>query len=86
MPCLPRGTASAPNLALASGLDDLAARFIGKRILAVTTHRRENFEAMTGIASAIADIAKRPDVAVIFPVHPNPNVRARDGHVACRTR
>ncbi len=62
--------------ALASGLDDLAMRFAGKRIIAVTTHRRENFDAMRGIAQAIADIAKRPDVAVIFPVHPNPNVRA----------
>jgi UDP-N-acetylglucosamine 2-epimerase (non-hydrolysing) len=62
--------------ALASGLDELAARFAGKRIIAVTTHRRENFEAMRGIAAAIAQIAARPDVAVIFPVHPNPNVRA----------
>ncbi len=61
---------------LASGLDDLAARFAGKRIIAVTTHRRENFDAMRGIAAAIASIARRPDVAVIFPVHPNPHVRA----------
>ena len=30
---------------------------------------------MESIARAIADIAARPDVAVIFPVHPNPNVR-----------
>jgi UDP-N-acetylglucosamine 2-epimerase (non-hydrolysing) len=62
--------------ALAAGLDDLAARFSGKRIIAVTTHRRENFDAMRGIATAIASIASRPDLAVIFPVHPNPNVRA----------
>jgi UDP-N-acetylglucosamine 2-epimerase (non-hydrolysing) len=38
--------------ALASGLDDLAARFAGKRIIAVTSHRRENFgggmEAIAG--------------------------------------
>jgi UDP-N-acetylglucosamine 2-epimerase (non-hydrolysing) len=62
--------------ALAAGLDDLATRFAGKRIIAVTTHRRENFNAMHGIATAIAQIAARPDVAIIFPVHPNPNVRA----------
>ncbi len=62
--------------ALAAGLDELAVRFAGKRIIAVTTHRRENFEAMRGIADAIAAIARRPDVAVIFPVHPNPHVRA----------
>jgi UDP-N-acetylglucosamine 2-epimerase (non-hydrolysing) len=61
---------------LACGLDDLAARFAGKRIIAVTSHRRENFGGgMEAIARAIADIAARPDVAVIFPVHPNPNVR-----------
>ena len=30
---------------------------------------------MEAIARAVADIAARPDVAVIFPVHPNPNVR-----------
>jgi UDP-N-acetylglucosamine 2-epimerase (non-hydrolysing) len=61
---------------LGCGLDALATRFAGKRIVAVTTHRRENFKAMRGIAEAIAEIARRPDVAIIFPVHPNPNVRA----------
>ncbi|MEY4269315.1 MAG: UDP-GlcNAc-2-epimerase [Pseudomonadota bacterium] len=62
--------------ALAAGLDGLAARFAGKRIVAVTSHRRENFgDGMAAIAGAIGDIAARDDVAVIFPVHPNPNVR-----------
>jgi UDP-N-acetylglucosamine 2-epimerase (non-hydrolysing) len=62
--------------ALAAGLDDLAARFAGKRIIAVTSHRRENFgDGMANIAGAIADISARDDVAIIFPVHPNPNVR-----------
>lgn len=62
--------------ALAAGLDPLAARFAGKRIVAVTSHRRENFGGgMEAIARSIAEIAARPDVAVIFPVHPNPNVR-----------
>lgn len=61
---------------LARGLDDLAARFADKRIVAVTSHRRENFGGgMEAIARSIAEIAARPDVAVIFPVHPNPNVR-----------
>lgn len=61
---------------LAAGLDALAARFAGKRIVAVTTHRRENFgEGMASIARAIARIAERDGVAVVFPVHPNPNVR-----------
>ena len=62
---------------LAAGLEPLAARFAGKRIIAVTSHRRENFgDGMTAIAEAIADIAARNDVAVIFPVHPNPHVRS----------
>ncbi|MEQ1725722.1 MAG: UDP-N-acetylglucosamine 2-epimerase (non-hydrolyzing) [Sphingopyxis sp.] len=62
--------------ALAAGLDSLAARFADKRIIAVTSHRRENFgEGMTSIARAIRRIAMRGDTAVIFPVHPNPQVR-----------
>lgn len=62
---------------LAAGLDGIAARFAGKRIVLVTTHRRENFgDGMAGIAGAIARIAAREDVAVLFPMHPNPNVVA----------
>jgi UDP-N-acetylglucosamine 2-epimerase (non-hydrolysing) len=61
---------------LASGLDNLCQRFGGKKIIAVTSHRRENFgDGMESIALAIADIARRDDIAVIFPIHPNPNVR-----------
>ncbi len=62
--------------ALASGLAPLEERFAGKRIIGVTTHRRENFgEGMQAIASAIRRLAARPEVAVIFPVHLNPHVR-----------
>ena len=62
---------------LACGLADLEARFAGKRIIGMTSHRRENFgEGMQNIANAVKDIASRDDVAVIFPVHLNPNVRA----------
>ncbi len=70
--------------ALASGLADLEKRFAGKRIIGVTSHRRENFDGgMERIADAIRQIAARPDVAIIFPVHPNPNVRAvMDGALA----
>ena len=61
---------------LASGLADLEQRFAGRRIIALTTHRRESFgEGMQAIAAAIRRLAARPDVAVIFPVHPNPAVR-----------
>ncbi|MFK4872698.1 non-hydrolyzing UDP-N-acetylglucosamine 2-epimerase [Novosphingobium sp. ZW T3_23] len=61
---------------LAAGLAELEARFAGKRIIGVTSHRRENFgEGMEQIATAIRRIAERSDSAVIFPVHLNPNVR-----------
>ncbi|MCC6477930.1 non-hydrolyzing UDP-N-acetylglucosamine 2-epimerase [Sphingorhabdus sp.] len=64
------------NPALASGLAQFEARFAGKRIIGVTTHRRENFgEGMENIASALGEIASRDDVAILFPVHLNPNVR-----------
>ncbi|MFA6125289.1 non-hydrolyzing UDP-N-acetylglucosamine 2-epimerase [Sphingomonas sp.] len=60
---------------LASGLDGIAQRFAGKRIILVTTHRRENFGGgMDNIAHALARIAARDDVAILFPMHPNPNV------------
>jgi UDP-N-acetylglucosamine 2-epimerase (non-hydrolysing) len=62
---------------LAATIAPIAARFAGKRIVAVTTHRRENFgDGLKSVAQAVRRIALRPDVAVIFPVHPNPNVRA----------
>ena len=62
---------------LAAGIAPLGKRYAGKRIVLVTTHRRENFgDGMAAIARAVGRIADRPDVAVIFPVHPNPNVVA----------
>jgi UDP-N-acetylglucosamine 2-epimerase (non-hydrolysing) len=62
---------------LAAGLAGLEARFSDKKIIGITTHRRENFgDGMENIAAAIKEIASRDDVACIFPVHMNPNVRA----------
>lgn len=62
--------------ALAAGLAELEARFAGKRIVGVTSHRRENFGGgLEAIAEAVRRIALRDDVAIVFPVHPNPNVR-----------
>lgn len=67
------GIAAAPELA--RGLDTILARFAGKRLVLVTTHRRENFgDGMAGIAEAILHIANRGDTAILFPIHPNPNV------------
>ena len=62
---------------LAAGLTELEGRFAGKRIIGVTSHRRENFgDGMQGIARAIRQIAARDDVALIFPVHLNPHVQS----------
>jgi UDP-N-acetylglucosamine 2-epimerase (non-hydrolysing) len=64
-----------PGLAL--GLAELEHRFSGKRIIGVTSHRRENFgEGMERIATAIRLLAMQPDLAIIFPVHLNPSVRS----------
>ncbi len=66
----------AQDPALVDGLADLERRFAGKRIVGVTCHRRENFgDGILGIAHAVRMLAQRPDVAVIFPIHLNPNVR-----------
>ncbi len=62
---------------LAHGLADLETRFAGKRVIGVTSHRRENFGGgMEQIAEAVRRLAARDDIAVIFPVHLNPNVRS----------
>jgi len=49
----------------------------GKRLIVVTAHRRENFGApMRGMLRALATIATRwPDVEIVYPAHPNPEVR-----------
>lgn len=48
-----------------------------ERLVLVTAHRRESFgEGMRSIARAIARLAEaHPDIRVVYPVHPNPNVR-----------
>jgi UDP-N-acetylglucosamine 2-epimerase (non-hydrolysing) len=47
-----------------------------KRLIVVTAHRRESFgEGFERICRALAKIADRPDVQVVYPVHPNPNVQ-----------
>lgn len=63
------------NPSLAPAIAPLRERFAGKRILAVTAHRRENFGAgMAEIAKGLQQLASRDDVAIIYPLHPNPNV------------
>ncbi len=56
-------------------LEDIAAS--GRRVLLVTTHRRENQgDAMRGMGRALARIADaEPDLVIVLPVHKNPVVR-----------
>ncbi len=54
----------------------LAGHVKDRRLILVTGHRRESFDGgLTRICRAIARIAARRDVAIVFPAHPNPNVR-----------
>jgi UDP-N-acetylglucosamine 2-epimerase (non-hydrolysing) len=47
-----------------------------KRLILVTGHRRESFGGgFDRICAALATIAKREDVQIIYPVHLNPNVK-----------
>lgn len=61
-----------------SELPEEAKGFAGKKVIVLTTHRRENFgEPQRTIFEAINLLLDRyPEIAVLFPVHPNPNVRA----------
>lgn len=47
-----------------------------KRLIVVTAHRRESFgPGFERICSAVSRLAERPDVEIVYPVHPNPNVQ-----------
>jgi UDP-N-acetylglucosamine 2-epimerase (non-hydrolysing) len=48
----------------------------GKKLILVTGHRRENFgQGFENICQALAQLASRGDVQVVYPVHLNPNVQ-----------
>jgi UDP-N-acetylglucosamine 2-epimerase (non-hydrolysing) len=47
-----------------------------KKLIVVTAHRRESFgDGFGRICRALAKIADRDDVQLVYPVHPNPNVQ-----------
>jgi UDP-N-acetylglucosamine 2-epimerase (non-hydrolysing) len=62
----------------------------GKKLVLVTAHRRENFgEPFANVCAALRQLADRADVQMLYPVHPNPNVRdvamrVLGGHPAIR--
>lgn len=58
-------------------LQQLLAATDGSKRIVLTAHRRENFAgAMAGYFEVLREfLEKHDDVTLIFPVHPNPNVR-----------
>ncbi len=56
----------------------------GGRVIAVTSHRRENLPFMNGIASAIYELLSAdPSLHVVFPVHLSPRVREAVMPILC---
>jgi UDP-N-acetylglucosamine 2-epimerase (non-hydrolysing) len=57
----------------------------GRRVVLVTTHRRESFGApLRAICTAIRELAGRfPDLQFVLPVHPNPQVKATVEEFLC---
>lgn len=51
--------------------------FVGKRTILMTAHRRENLgKPLEAICKAVRRLVETfPDVQVVYPVHPNPQVR-----------
>lgn len=48
-----------------------------RRLILVTGHRRENFDGgLVRVCQALAQLAERSDVEIVYPVHLNPNVLA----------
>jgi UDP-N-acetylglucosamine 2-epimerase (non-hydrolysing) len=46
-----------------------------KKLLVVTAHRRESFgSGILRICEALAELSRRDDVQIVYPVHRNPNV------------
>jgi UDP-N-acetylglucosamine 2-epimerase (non-hydrolysing) len=65
----------------------LAALDPGSRLVLVTTHRRESFgDPLRETCAAISDlVAKFPDIEVVVPVHPNPQVKGPVETLLCDT-
>jgi len=48
----------------------------GEKLILVTGHRRESFgQGFENICTALARLARREDVRIVYPVHLNPNVQ-----------
>jgi UDP-N-acetylglucosamine 2-epimerase (non-hydrolysing) len=69
----PQSSSVDPKMA---GLRPASYHRPGTRMILVTAHRRESFgEGFERICRALAAIADRPGVHIVYPLHPNPNVQ-----------
>lgn len=63
------------NPRLAPEMARIEAACAGRRIISVTCHRRENLaHGIAQVGDALDTIARRDDVAIVLPAHPNPLV------------
>ncbi len=77
------------QLIVSPALKPILRSLNGSRYIVLTTHRRESFGAiMAGYLRALRDfVARHEDIALLFPVHPNPAVRSvADSLLAGRPR
>lgn len=57
-------------------ITDILAKLVGKKIILVTAHRRENFgKPIENICDALKELASYKNVEIVYPVHLNPNVQ-----------
>ena len=82
---VPEATIHVTGNTVIDALLDVASRVVGDflplppggRLVLMTMHRRENFgPPAASVLAAVADLCTAfPDLRILYPVHPNPNVR-----------
>ena len=66
----------ADRLSLPPSVEQIVAWAEGRKIVLVTAHRREQFgKGIREIARALELLAAREDVCIVYPVHPNPEIK-----------
>ena len=71
------------NRSPSDAVTEIIRKHSGKKIIVLTTHRRESFgTAMKDNLRALVEfVNSSTDYVVLFPIHPNPNVRAAAAEV-----
>lgn len=70
------GQTAVDAIRAAAAASDLPESLQGHRLVAVTMHRRENWDILDRLAAALRAVAERhPDLTFVYPMHRNPIVR-----------